>query len=123
MVPDVLHAPTVQVSLVSNLGSKYEEQDPPISEISLIQVGSENEPSFVFPKIHLHLFPSSSSAMVSVAQTCQEHLFETSGLQAQSMLRLSVCHKPQGPFLPCMALCAFLISVLFFTVKNGNVPF
>lgn len=58
------------VTLFPNLGSKHEEQDPTVSEISLIQVGSENEPSFVFQKNQPAPFPLGLlpySFMVSVA--------------------------------------------------------
>lgn len=70
MVPDVLHVHTVLVSLIPKVGSKHEEQDSTISEIGLIQVGSENEPSFVFPKNQPAPFPLGLlpySFMVSVA--------------------------------------------------------
>lgn len=124
-MPDVLHAHTVQVSLVPNLDSKREELDPTISKISLVQVGSENELSSFSQKSTFTFSVRSSSLLLhgfcclDMPRTSARDIWTVSPVHAETQC----LSQTSGPLLPCMTLCALLISVLFSTVKNGNAPF
>lgn len=112
MVPDVLHAHTVQVSLVPNLDSKREELDPTISKISLVWVGSENELSSFSQKSTFTFSVRSSSLLLhgfcclDMPRTSARDIWTVSPVHAETQC----LSQTSGPsfhawlFVPCWFL-------------------
>lgn len=94
------------MSLVPNLGSKREEQDPTISEISLVQVGSENELSFVFPKINLHLLLLHGFCCLDIPRTSARDIWTVSPVHAETQYLSQTSGPPPSLHgsLPCWFL-------------------